>query len=547
MKKSLLLVINLLTLLLFISTASYAIKHTVNVGNYYFNPANLNVQVGDTIRWIWVQGSHTTTSTNIPVGAPAWDEPMNISNPVYEYRVSVAGVYNYLCTPHSSTQIGSFTATAIVPTLSVTPANQVVPATAGSTTFSVTSNSNWTATSNASWCSVTSSGSGNGTLTANFQANSSTDQRIATITVSVSGLPNSTVTVTQAGASATLTVTPSNQNVPATAGSTTFNVSSNSNWTAISSDDWCVVTPSGTGNGVITANYQANALTSQRIASITITVNGLPSSIVTVTQSGQGATLTVTPLNQDVNAGAGGTSFNIITNSSWNASSNADWCTVTSSGSGNGTLNASYDENTSIETRIASITITVQGIPSQVVTVTQAGAETILIIDPLNRNVTAQAGITSFSITCNANWQVISDADWASATSDGTGNGSILVNYEENTSNSSRVAVLTVAAPDIVQLVTVTQEGSVAVEDNHLQGLKSYPNPSNGMIEITLDMLSGNSVISVIDMKGNVIHFEKIDNMSSVKLDLSSATEGTYLVKIDNDSKTYVSRIVILK
>ncbi|MGE5457176.1 MAG: plastocyanin/azurin family copper-binding protein, partial [Methanococcaceae archaeon] len=93
-------------------TEAFAVKHVVNVQNYAFVPANLNVQVGDTIRWVWINGSHTTTSTTIPVGAPAWDEPINSSNTFYEYRVSVVGVYNYLCTPHANTQIGHFTATA---------------------------------------------------------------------------------------------------------------------------------------------------------------------------------------------------------------------------------------------------------------------------------------------------------------------------------------------------------------------------------------------------------------------------------------------------
>lgn len=460
MKKSLLFVINVFAFLFLITSSSYAVKHTVNVGNYYFNPATLNVQVGDTIRWVWVQGSHTTTSTTIPAGAPSWDEPMNSNNTVYEYRVSVAGVYNYLCTPHSSTQIGSFTATAFTPTLSVSPSNQNVNSLAGSTNFSVTSNSNWTATSNVSWCTVTSSGSGNSTLTANFQTNNTTSQRIATITISVAGLPNITVTVTQAGAAATLTVTPSNQNVSATAGSTTFSVSSNSNWTALSSNDWCVVTQSGTGNGTITANYQANTLTTQRVANITVSVNGLP---------------------------------------------------------------------------------------SQVVTVSQEGAATVLQIDPLNRDVTAVSGTTSFSIVSNANWQVISDAPWASATADGTGNGTILVDYEENTDKSVRVAVLTVSAPNIVQLITITQEGTVAADNIHVEGLKIFPNPSNGLIDITSDILSGKALIQVMDIKGNIIHSQDVDNISAVKLDLSNAAEGTYLIKIKNDEISNTSRIVILK
>lgn len=547
MKRTLLSVINVIILSLLVSTSLYAVKHTVNVGNYYFAPATLNVQVGDTIRWVWVQGSHTTTSTTIPAGAPSWDEPMNTNNPVYEYRVSVPGVYNYLCTPHSSTQIGSFNATAVAPTLTVAPSNQSVPASSGSTTFTVTSNSNWTAVSNANWCTVTSSGSGNGTILANYQTNGSTSQRIATITISVTGLPNVTVTVTQAGAAATLTVTPSNQNVTSAAGSTNFSVTSNSNWTAVSNANWCTITSSGSGNGTIIANYQANTTSSQRIATLTISVTGLPNETVTVTQAGTATTLTVSPSNQNVGSSAGSTTFNVLSNSSWTANSNSDWCVVTPSGTGNGTITANYQENMSVTARTATITISAQGILSQIVTVTQSGTETVLIIDPLNQNVTAIAGTTSFSIISNTNWEVTSDSEWASATADGSGNGIILVDYEENTSNDIRVAVLTVVAPNIVQLITITQEGSVAVDNNKLEGLKLFPNPSNGLFEISSDIISGRATLTIFDVKGNNLHSQEIEDISSAKVNLSSAPEGNYFLKIQQDNKLYISKIVITK
>lgn len=460
MSKSLLSSLGVIILSLFFVNGAFAVKHTVNVQNYSFNPANLNVQVGDTIRWVWVNGSHTTTSTTIPGSAAAWDEPINSSNTFYEYRVTVAGVYNYLCTPHSSTQIGQFTATAPAATLSVTPSNRNVSASAGSTNFSVTSNSNWTATSNAGWCTVTSSGSGNGTIIANYQANTLTTQRVATITVSVTGLPNSIVTVTQAGAAATLSVTPDNRDVTVSSGATTFNISSNTNWTA---------------------------------------------------------------------------------------ASNAEWCTVPNSGSGNAILNAVYQENTNTTQRIASITVSAVGVPSVIVTVTQAGAEIILSVNPLNQDVTAQAGTTTFNITCNANWSVTSSDPWVSATADGSGSGIIVVDYEENTSSNVRVATLAVGAPDIVQLITVTQEGAVGVIDNPLSGISVYPNPSNGILYITADQTGGDAQLKIIDTKGNVMMERTITNFSAYTLDASSIAKGTYLLRLDQNGKTYVTRIVLVK
>jgi len=144
------------------------------------------------------------------------------------------------------------------PTLTVNPANQSVTAPAGNTSFTVTSNSAWSTASDAAWCTVTPSGSGNGTIAAVYAENTTLNVRTANITVSVAGLTPVTVTVTQAGTTPTLVVTPLNINVPASAGTANYTVTTNSAWTATSTTNWCPVTPSGNGNGIMAATYEAN-------------------------------------------------------------------------------------------------------------------------------------------------------------------------------------------------------------------------------------------------------------------------------------------------
>jgi PKD repeat protein len=87
-------------------------------------------------------------------------------------------------------------------------------------------------------------------------------------------------------AAPTLSVSPSNQNVTAAAGNVSFAVTSNTSWTVSSSQVWCTVTPSGSGNGTITAAYQENTSVSARTANITITATGLTPLVVTITQAG---------------------------------------------------------------------------------------------------------------------------------------------------------------------------------------------------------------------------------------------------------------------
>ena len=83
------------------------------------------------------------------------------------------------------------------PILSVTPDIQQVDAQAGITGFTVTANTNWSAVSDAPWCTVTSSGSGNGTIVAEYTENVSSQPRTANIIVQVADLPEQTVMVNQ--------------------------------------------------------------------------------------------------------------------------------------------------------------------------------------------------------------------------------------------------------------------------------------------------------------------------------------------------------------
>src|SRR5690606_1193648 len=96
----------------------------------------------------------------------------------------------------------------------------------------------------------------------------------------------------------------------------------------------------------------ANATTSSRIGTITITGSGVASQDVTVTQSGIN-TLSVTPSNQNVGSTAGSKTFAISSNTTWAVTDNAGWLTVTpASGSNNGTLTATFTANATTSSRI---------------------------------------------------------------------------------------------------------------------------------------------------------------------------------------------------
>jgi len=107
----------ILVYIAFFSLKANATTHTVNVQNFQFSPANIsNVVVGDVVKWVWIEGAHTTTSTSIPAGADPWDSPMTAGNQTFQITVTAAGLYSYQCTPHAEFgMVASFTASAAAP------------------------------------------------------------------------------------------------------------------------------------------------------------------------------------------------------------------------------------------------------------------------------------------------------------------------------------------------------------------------------------------------------------------------------------------------
>jgi hypothetical protein len=137
---------------------------------------------------------------------------------------------------------------------------------------------------------------------------------------------------------------------------------------------WCTVNPSGSGNGTVLAAYQSNPTTLSRTALLTVSATGLTPIVLSVVQDGALPSLAVSPSSINVPETTGTASYSIACNSAWTASCVESWVTISSSGNGNGTLQANYDQNTGAS-REASITVNVNGLSPSVVFLKQIGAE----------------------------------------------------------------------------------------------------------------------------------------------------------------------------
>ena len=83
--------------------------------------------------------------------------------------------------------------------------------------------------------------------------------------------------------------------------------------------------------------------------------------------------------------------------------------------------------------------------------------------------VKSAAGSVSFNISSNMSWTVSSDnAEFSVSPASGRGDASVNVSYGENTTQSERVAVITVVAGEISKTVTIRQAVAGSTEDNLL-------------------------------------------------------------------------------
>jgi hypothetical protein len=232
----------------------------------------------------------------------------------------------------------------------------------------------------------------------------------------------------------------------------------------------------------------------------------------------------------------------------WTANSNAPWCTVTPSGTSNGTVVATFAENTFAAVRTASITVIASGIAPITVTVVQAAPVATLNVTPATRTVTDPAGSTTFNVSSNTAWTSSCDANWYQATPSGSGIATITATYQQNLSPVIRTANVLVSAAGVTPVsVQVLQLPSfVSVGESPENELQIFPNPTSGLFVISSPstaILAMN--VNILNAKGKTILSRQCKGANSYTFDLSQAASGSYFVKIEIDGKTHVMKVAV--
>jgi plastocyanin len=72
-----------------------AATHEVLIRNFAFEPPQLTIQAGDSVRWTVVSGRHSVTAKE-----GTFDSDELATGLAFERRFEEAGVFSYFCTPH---------------------------------------------------------------------------------------------------------------------------------------------------------------------------------------------------------------------------------------------------------------------------------------------------------------------------------------------------------------------------------------------------------------------------------------------------------------
>lgn len=198
---------------------------------------------------------------------------------------------------------------------------------------------------------------------------------------------------------------------------------------------------------------------------------------------------------------------------SWSGSSTTDSiAALAGSTGGNVTVTANNAcGSSSLQTLSVTVTLLPDTSVSQVSNVLTAG----------NTN----PGVTYQWLDCNNNYAIIPGATNQVYTA--TANGSYALSVTENGCTDTSVCY------------TVT---GVGIGENMPDEIGVYPNPSEGIFNVTIQEQTGSLV--VFDMLGNRV-FENSAFRSSAIVDLEHSPKGVYLLQFNSGKQVYAKRIVI--
>ena len=84
-----------------------------------------------------------------------------------------------------------------------------------------------------------------------------------------------------------------------------------------------------------------------------------------------------------------------------------------------------------------------------------------------------------------------------------------------------------------------------AVNDVSASKIAIYPNPAASFVTLTIEGANGEVEYSLIDISGRIIRHKTVNAASAERIDLSGLANGTYFVRVTNESFSKVEKLVV--
>jgi hypothetical protein len=78
-----------------------------------------------------------------------------------------------------------------------------------------------------------------------------------------------------------------------------------------------------------------------------------------------------------------------------------------------------------------------------------------------------------------------------------------------------------------------------------LKGIKLYPNPSNGLVNISIENYTGSLTIEVYDLNGRKVRSNATNFSTESSINLQGLPSGIYIVKLQGEGISHSEKVVL--
>ena len=336
--------------------------------------------------------------------------------------------------------------------------------------------------------------------------------------------------------------------------STTFTVTSNTNW-HIQTPKWISVNQIyNNGNQIVTVTAQANQSVYAQNDSMQVIVNGMSPITIKLFQDKGLPFFNVDSLNYHWKYAQDTAKLHIKANIPWSVKTSPNWVALDkTSGTGSDSIRLIYAENPLAAPRSSQLTLSGSSVNDVSIAILQVAAPPYLQVSDNQFTVDGLARSGAFVVSTNTQWQISNISPWVHLSlTTGSTDETITINIDQNSTGVQRSDVMTISGTGLSnQTITIQQSGVMGVKtiqaDENI--VKVYPNPSSGAFNLYwYDEYIGAVQLKVKDLTGRELfatQFTKNANEFTKSLDLSALANGDYLLEIQTDKVTVLN--IVLK